>query len=155
MIWATVSSWCCFCWLCRASPSLAAKNIVNLISVLTIWRCPRVESSLMLLEEGVCYDQCVLLAKLCIGLIFFYMLLIVFKKSYSRKSHLCFFYPLQLTNINIKRQWNMRKNYLGGNCSWFHTWLSTTNLGDLIVLNTICLHLLSIESRYICILKEI
>jgi len=64
MIWATVSSWSCFCWLYRASPSLAAKNIINPILVLTIWWCPCVESSLMLLEEGVCYDQCVLLAKL-------------------------------------------------------------------------------------------
>ena len=50
--------------LYRASPSLVAKNIINLISVLTIWWCPCVESSLVLLEEGVCYDQCVLLAKL-------------------------------------------------------------------------------------------
>ena len=40
MIWATVSSWSCFCWLYRASPSLAAKNIINLVSVLTIWWCP-------------------------------------------------------------------------------------------------------------------
>ena len=39
MVWATVSSWSCFCWLYRASPSLAAKNIINLISVLTIWWC--------------------------------------------------------------------------------------------------------------------
>ena len=30
MIWATVSSWSCFCWLYRASPSLDAKNIINL-----------------------------------------------------------------------------------------------------------------------------
>ena len=37
MIWATVSSWFCFCWLYRASPSLAAKNIINLILVLTIY----------------------------------------------------------------------------------------------------------------------
>jgi len=37
MIWATVSSWSCFCWLYRASPSLAAKNIISLILVLTIW----------------------------------------------------------------------------------------------------------------------
>ena len=36
MIWATVSSWSCFCWLYRASPSLAAKNIINLILVLTL-----------------------------------------------------------------------------------------------------------------------
>ena len=35
-IWATVSSRSCFCWLYRTSPSLAAKNIINLISVLTI-----------------------------------------------------------------------------------------------------------------------
>ena len=33
---------------------------VLLISVLTIWWCPCVESSLVLLEEGVCYDQCIL-----------------------------------------------------------------------------------------------
>ena len=64
MIWATVSSWSCFCWLYGASPSLAAKNIINPISVLTIWWCPCVESSLVLLEESICYDQCVLLAKL-------------------------------------------------------------------------------------------
>jgi len=40
MIWATVSSPSCFCWLYRASPSLAARNIINLISVLTVWWCP-------------------------------------------------------------------------------------------------------------------
>ena len=34
MIWATVSFQSCFCWLCIASSSLVAKNIVNLISVL-------------------------------------------------------------------------------------------------------------------------
>ena len=62
MIWATVSSWSCFCWLYRNPPSLAAKNIISLILVLTIWWCPCVESSLVLLEEGVCYDQCILLA---------------------------------------------------------------------------------------------
>ena len=64
MIWATVSSQSSFCWLYRTSPSLAEKNIINLISVLTIWWCPCVESSRVLLEEGVCYDQCVFLAKL-------------------------------------------------------------------------------------------
>ena len=40
MIQAIVSSSSCFCWLCRASPSLAAKNIVSLILILTIWWCP-------------------------------------------------------------------------------------------------------------------
>ena len=59
MVWATVSSQSCFCWLYRASPSLSAKNIINLISVLAIWRCPFVESSFVLLEEGVYYDQCI------------------------------------------------------------------------------------------------
>ena len=56
MIWARVHSFSCFCWLCRVSPSLAAKNIINLISALTIWWCPGIRSSLVLLEEGVCYD---------------------------------------------------------------------------------------------------
>ena len=40
MIWVTVSSRSCFCWLYRASLHLAAKNINNLISVLTVWWCP-------------------------------------------------------------------------------------------------------------------
>ena len=35
----------------RASPSSAAKNIINLISALTIWWCPCIESSLVLLER--------------------------------------------------------------------------------------------------------
>ena len=43
---------------------MVAKNITNLFSILTIGRCPRVESSFVLLAEGVCYDQCVLVAKL-------------------------------------------------------------------------------------------
>ena len=51
MNWATVISQSCFWWLYRASPSLAAKNIINLISALTIWWCPCVESSLLLLEK--------------------------------------------------------------------------------------------------------
>ena len=47
MIWTTVISRSCFCWLYRAFPSLAANNMINLISVLTIWLCPCVESSLV------------------------------------------------------------------------------------------------------------
>ena len=54
MNWATVSSRSCFCWLYRASPSLPEKNIIHLISVLTIQWCPCVESSLVLLEKSVC-----------------------------------------------------------------------------------------------------
>ena len=71
MIWATVSSWSCFCWLYIASPSLTAKNIISLIPVLIIWWCPCVESFLVSLEEGVCYDQCILLVKLCYPLLCF------------------------------------------------------------------------------------
>ena len=67
MIWAIVISWSCFCWLYRVSPSLATKNIIIIISVLTIWWRPCVESSLVFLEEGVCYDQCVLLAELSLA----------------------------------------------------------------------------------------
>ena len=55
MIWATISSQSCFCLLDRAALSLAVKNIINLILVLTIWWCPFVESSPIFLEEGVCY----------------------------------------------------------------------------------------------------
>ena len=40
MTWATGSSQSCFCWLYRASTSLAKKNIINLISLLTIWWYP-------------------------------------------------------------------------------------------------------------------
>ena len=65
IMWATVSSWSCFCWLYRVSPSLTRKNWINRILVLTLWRCPCVGSLLVLLKEGVSYDQCILLAKLC------------------------------------------------------------------------------------------
>ena len=58
MIWATLSTLSCFCWLNRAFSSLTAKNIINLISVLIIWWCPCVKLSLVLLEESVCYDMC-------------------------------------------------------------------------------------------------
>ena len=54
MIWATVSSQSSFCWLYRASPSLAAKNIINLISVLTIWWWPYVVFSC------ICGRRCLL-----------------------------------------------------------------------------------------------
>jgi len=49
MIWATVSSRSCFCWLYRASISLAANNIINLISLLIpgdgtlAWKIPWTE----------------------------------------------------------------------------------------------------------------
>ena len=58
MIWCTVSSRPYFCCLYRASTLSAAKNMINLISVLTIWWCPCIESSLVLLEEGVCWPVC-------------------------------------------------------------------------------------------------
>ena len=51
MIWATVSSHSCSCWLYRASSSLATKNIVNLFLVLAIWWCPCVVFSCVV-ERG-------------------------------------------------------------------------------------------------------
>ena len=63
MVCSTVTFQYCFHWLYRASPSLAAKNVVNLFSVLTMWWCWCVESCLVLLEVDVCHDQCILLAK--------------------------------------------------------------------------------------------
>ena len=74
MIWATVSSWSYFFWLYRASPSSAAKNRINLISILTIWCCPCVQLALVLLEDGVCCDQCILLAKLLAFAMFHFVL---------------------------------------------------------------------------------
>ena len=56
VIWATVSSRACFCSLCRASPSSAAKNIINLISVRTIWWSPCVELSTGLLQWFIGID---------------------------------------------------------------------------------------------------
>ena len=47
MIWATVRSRSYFSWLHSASPSLVAKNIINLILVLTIWWYPCVDSFLV------------------------------------------------------------------------------------------------------------
>ena len=63
MIWATINSWSCFHWLYRASSSLPPKDIINLILVFTIWWCPHLELSLLLLEDSVCNDQCVLFDK--------------------------------------------------------------------------------------------
>ena len=51
MIWATVNSSSYFCWLYRTSPFSTAKNMINLVSELTIWWCSHVELSLELLER--------------------------------------------------------------------------------------------------------
>ena len=59
MIWAS-QLWVLFCWLYTASLSLATKNVINLILVFTIWWCPCVKSSLLLLRKSVCYDHWVL-----------------------------------------------------------------------------------------------
>ena len=101
MILATVSSRSCFCWLYRVSPSLAAKNIISLISVLTIWWCPCAESYLVLLEEGVFYDQCVLLAKLCWPLpcfIFYPKVKVACSSWYLLTSYICILVPCDEEN---------------------------------------------------------
>ena len=53
----------------RTSLSLAAKNITNLILVLTIWWCPCVESSLVLLEEGISSWPVCSLGKIMLALV--------------------------------------------------------------------------------------
>ena len=58
MIWARVSSWSFFHWLYRASPSLAANNIINLILVLTIWWCLCVERSLVIGKGCLLWPAC-------------------------------------------------------------------------------------------------
>ena len=67
MIWATVSSWSCGLVFADSIGLLhlwLQKNLISLISVLTIWWYPCVEASLVLLEEGVPYEQCLLLANI-------------------------------------------------------------------------------------------
>ena len=63
MIWATASSWSCFCRLYRASPALAAKNIINDFSInhLMMPMC-RVVSCIVgvVTSVVVCYDHSVL-----------------------------------------------------------------------------------------------
>jgi len=117
MIWATVSSQSCFCWLYRASPSLTAKNIINLISVLTIWWCPCIESCLVLLEDGVCYDQCIFFAKLYYSLLCF----ILYSKAkfacYSRcflTSYFCIPVPYNEKDIFFGDIINIPNIYLFG-----------------------------------------
>jgi len=57
MIWAIVSSRSCFCWLYRASSSSAAKNIISLVSVLTIWWCPCVKLSRVVGKERLLWPM--------------------------------------------------------------------------------------------------
>ena len=117
MIWATVSSQSCFCWLYRASPSLASKNIINLISVLTIWWCSYVESSLALLEESVYYDQCILLAKFCKPLPCFILHFKAKLSCYSRyllTSYICISIPMvkktSFSVVSSRRSCRLSKN---------------------------------------------
>ena len=65
MIWVTVSSRSCFCWLYRASPSLAARNIISLISVLAIWWCPYVVFSCVVGRGCLLWPVCSLGNTLC------------------------------------------------------------------------------------------
>ena len=60
MIWATFSSRSCFCWLYRVSASLAAKNVISLISVLTIWWSPCVVLSCVVGRGCLLWSVCFL-----------------------------------------------------------------------------------------------
>ena len=55
---------CCSSWGYKQLDMTELSNRTDLI-YLTIWWCPGVESSFVLFEECLCYDQCILLAKLC------------------------------------------------------------------------------------------
>ena len=82
MIWVTVSYWSCFCWLYRASPSLAAKNIINLILVLTIWWCPCVESNEIwgsLKMNSILYKTVVAMGNITISIFVFYQCLLKYQ----------------------------------------------------------------------------
>ena len=113
---ACCSSWGCkesdmteqLNWTNRASPTLAAKNVINLISVLTIWWCPCVEASLLLLEEGVCNDQCILLAKLCWPLTYFIL--------YSKAKFACYSRYFLISYFCIPVPYNEKDmlSFLGG-----------------------------------------
>ena len=114
----------------RASPSLAAENLVNLILVLTIWWCPCVESSLVLLDEGVCYDQCVLLAILCEPLPCFVL--------YSKAKFACyswylltsyFFIPVSYGKKDI---WDLGSSLLS--LLWFLFWFDCPSSFNLFIL---------------------
>ena len=104
MIWATVSSRSHFFWLYTA-PSFTEKkkkNIINLISVLTIWSCPYVELSVGLLEKAVCYGKAVLLIKFCKPLPFFILhtkAKLACYSGYLMTSYFCIPIPYDEKNI--------------------------------------------------------
>ena len=100
MIWPTVNSRSCFCCLYRGSPSLATKNIINLISVSTLSWYPCVEFSLGLLEKGVSHDQCVLFTKL----LAFALLLFVLQGQ----TGLLFQVSLDFLLLHSNPQWTIR-----------------------------------------------
>ena len=111
MIQATVSSRSCFCWLYRASPPLAAKNIVNLSSVLAIWWCPCVESSCVIGRRCLLWLvrslgrtllafvllHSVLQGQICLLLQVFLDFLLLHSSSLERKGHL--FWVLVLKDL--------------------------------------------------------
>ena len=72
--------------------------------MLTIWWCPYVDCSLVLLEEGVCYDQCVLLAKLCQPLPCFIL--------YSKAKFGCYFRDLFTSYFSFQSPMMKRTSFL-------------------------------------------
>ena len=64
MIWAIGSYQSCFLLTAQRFYIFHCKEYNQADLSIDHWWCPSVGSSLVLLQEGVCYDQCVLLAKL-------------------------------------------------------------------------------------------
>ena len=129
MIWATVSSWSCFCWLYRASPSLAAKNIIDLISVLTIWWCPCVESSHVVGRECLLWPvpslgrtllafallHSVLQGQICLLLQVFLDFLLVHSSPQQWKGHLFWVLILEgLVGLHRTIQHQLLQHYWSG-----------------------------------------
>ena len=76
------------------------------------WSCPCVESSLVLLEEGVCYDQCVLLAELYQPLLCFILYSQAKFACYSRCFLTSYFsIPIPYNKKNIFQRCYSRRSY--------------------------------------------
>ena len=87
--------------------------------MLTISWCPCVESSLVLLEEGVCYDQCILLEETYSPLPCFILYSMAKSSCYSRSfltSYLCIPFPYNEKDIFlgvVSSTWHGKKKKWG------------------------------------------
>ena len=99
--------------------------------MLTLLWCPRVESSLVLLEGGVCYDKCILLAELLLAYSLLHFVLEAKLAFYSRYFLIsCFCIPVPCDEKDIfvvvvvvcrNSCWHLISKSLSAlNCSFYH-----------------------------------